>query len=269
MTDQSTTALPPVPEASAKVYAGLSAESQATAHGQLKAAGFDVSKLSVGVVTAPAAAADAPTAPKADAVNTQRWLDLYKNFTGDKTQVIAAALKSNVDIVALEASAKTAPIIQQQKVEASLAAALEAPANASDYRIDFGRHAADMDNIEAFNKELTAGFLKVGVPQSLASGLAQSFIESEKMYRSQLDPRLADADDIAKEQVAIQSRMHEEGSKIRALQGGAEVVRLAAIGEQALRMAMGDGMYNAAAFHTANAQSQLAALGRVIEAKKK
>jgi hypothetical protein len=260
----------PIPEASAAAISKMPADTASVARAALQAAGYRVDGLAQGVIGKPAVVVtpEAPAAPKVDAVNTQRWLDLYKNFSGDKAQVVAAALKSNVDILALQADAQVAPIIAAQKQQQALAAALEPPAAATDYRIDYGAHAQGMENIEAFNTMLTKGFLEVGVPQSSASGLAQAFLESAKMYESKLDPRYNDADDLAREQVHLKGLMLAEGSKVRALSNSAETVRLAELAEKSLPKAMRDQLYASQSFHTANAQGQLAALGRILEQRK-
>jgi hypothetical protein len=270
MSEVQTPALPPVPETSVAAYNKMSSDTQVVAHGQLKAAGFDVSKLSVGIVTAPAVVVPgaATDKPRPDQAKIDQWKFFQKNSSLAPELIIKTALENGVDLIAEKATADTAPIIAAQKHQEALAKALEPPETSHGYKIDYGRYAQQADNIEDMHAKLTAGYLSAGLPANLAEPLTLALLESEATFENKLEEN-ASQEDIERQQVAFKTRMIEEGSKVRNLSGWEEIRRLSDLAETVLPPAMLKELYETKSLHTAAVRVQLAAFGKVLEARKK
>jgi hypothetical protein len=270
MSDQSTVELPAMPASSQALIDKMPPETAAVARAAM-AQHYKVDH--VGQVTAPAAIVPAP-APVKPAANTTaeavaRWVHFQKHSTLPQAEIIKAALANGIDLTAIAADAATAPIIAQQKQEAALQAALQPPETSHGYKIDYGKFAAQADNIEVMHGKLTAGYLSAGLPANLAEPLTLAMLESENTFANNLEEN-ASQEDIDRQTVAWKTRALEEGSKVRALSGDlADFTRLMDLGEQALPKALVKELHASRSLSTAAVAVQLAAFGRVIEARKK
>jgi ABC-type transport system substrate-binding protein len=265
---EATAQLPAVPEATATAFAGLSPESQATAHEQLSKAGYDVSKLSVAkpAVLAPAVG---EVAHKPDATLVAHWRNLYENGTLDKAMVARQAAKVGIDLTQDPAAeAAMLNVTKAAQVEAEAQAAIATPASAADYQLEWP-NARDLDAtaLKAQDSFMRAGFHATGVPANLAQPLAQALIETAKQYISKLDPKYATDDDIEREQLAFKIKALEEGARVRAL-NMPDIARLAEVAMVAMPKAFRAQLENLHSMTSANAFAALAGIGRAIEARK-
>jgi hypothetical protein len=268
MSDTSTAALPPVPSATAAAYAKLSPEGATLAHQQLTKAGYDTSKLSVGVVTAPAVPvpAVAPAAPAPNAERLAQWRSLQAGWSGDPAVVIREAAKVGIDLTHTpEMDAAASVVAAQQRVEA----ALSAPASAADYKIQWSNaRELDATALKSQDTEYRAAFHAANYPASLIQPLADALIATAQQYVSKLDPKYATEADVEREGVAMKLHALEEGARVRAL-NNPDTQRLAELARDALPAAFKAKLEASYSMTSANAYAALAGIGRAIEQRKK
>jgi hypothetical protein len=121
-------------------------------------------------------------------------------------------------------------------------------------------HVADMppDDLAAFNAEFVGVMTGVGVPQIIAQQAVEAFVKT--------------ADEAPEDEEEALRRYESEGTTIKGLADGPEIIRLAAVADKALKERYPDwyqSMTEAFAFHSAASQLALAAIGRQIEGIKR
>lgn len=268
MSNETQTALPPD---TALAYSKLSPEGATVAHAQLKAAGYDVSKLSVGVIGQPAihVSVAAPEAPKPNAERVAQWRSMQKGWTGDPAIVVREAAKAGIDLT-------TSPEAEAAVSEASLAAnraaatqaAVSPPAAANDYGDITWPNAKDISPTELGAQDTLwkTSLFSAGVPEQYVQTLIDAAFASAKTYQSRLGEYATDQDREA-ENVALQIRVREEVHRIRSLPDQ-DVAQYAQIALDALPKAFRAALDENRALSSAEAFAALSLIGKAISQRK-
>lgn len=192
-------------------------------------------------------------------VFAQHYQNLAKHWSGDPEALKAAAKADGVDLDALSARQQVTTETIAAERQASIIAQLSPPETPGRYRLTIPG-AAEMDTRELvkFDGEARSAFHAAGVPQSLAQGLLDALICTANTYA-----------DITKLE-AHELRHREEGARFKKLPGDAiENVRLASLAYNALPEQFRKDMDAVKAFHSAQSQAALLAVGRALAEKER
>lgn len=233
----------------AEVLAGLTPARAEAAKAPYRAAGYSEEALSAAFPVAKDAA---------PATANGQGVILPKDELAKSYQLLADKGTIPLEVIAREAAKQG---IQIKGRDGQFVAAAGADYKAPDYKFDLTGllHDQSPEEVASFNVVAAQASAKLGLTQNVAQAAIRSFVSTAN----------AVPDDADEETMARQFEM--EGRTINNLKDSAEIIRLAKVGDAALKAAAPD-FYEALnenwAFHSAASQLALYQIGLAVEAAK-